>query len=121
MGLGDSPLERSLVRQWITFQFGCLDLADKKIVASPEKCGQLFGEQHLPCWRAEDCGRHTSVPWNSWCCVKTGLPREREMHSSEQVVQIFTARSQVKKRKKYRGLQQNEALLASISIFFSRK
>jgi len=28
--LGNSPLERSLVRQWITFQFGCLDLADKR-------------------------------------------------------------------------------------------
>ena len=80
---------------------------------------------------------------NSWCCVKTGLPREREVYSLEQVnhekncdftilsrkiyflslqvVQIFTAGSQAEKRKKYCGLQQNEALLTSIAIFFSRK
>jgi glutathione S-transferase len=28
--LGSTPLERALVRQWVAFQFGCLDLEDKK-------------------------------------------------------------------------------------------
>eukprot|EP00092_Neocalanus_flemingeri_P010045 GFUD01010826.1.p1 GENE.GFUD01010826.1~~GFUD01010826.1.p1 ORF type:complete len:165 (-),score=40.01 GFUD01010826.1:136-630(-) len=28
--LGTSNLEKALVRQWIQFQFGCLDLSDKK-------------------------------------------------------------------------------------------
>ena len=43
----------------------------------------------------------------------------RKIHFlSLQVVQIFAAGSQAEKRKKYCGLQQNEALLASIVIFF---
>lgn len=29
--MGSSNLEKSLVRQWIQFQFGCLDLSDRKI------------------------------------------------------------------------------------------
>merc|ERR1719159_1379157 len=28
--LGQSPLEQALVRQWITFQFGCIDKHDRK-------------------------------------------------------------------------------------------
>jgi len=28
--LGDSTLEKALVRQWVNFQFGCLDLADRR-------------------------------------------------------------------------------------------
>ena len=103
----------------IFIQFGCLDLADKRelwrhlrsvrdktwwqpmrftVLLEVQKWpnptwilgGQLFGEQHLPCWRAEDCRRHTSLSWVSpWVHFWNTLLRFNHrfwMHVSEFMV-----------------------------------
>ena len=48
----------------------------------------FHGSVHESISETLNCGSTTDFECmfqNSWCCVETGLPREREVHSPEQV------------------------------------
>ena len=48
----------------------------------------FHGSVHESVSKTLNCVSMTDFKWmfqNSWCCVETGLPREREVHSPEQV------------------------------------
>merc|ERR1719147_708471 len=40
--LGTTLLERALVKQWVTFQFSCMDSADKKEIPQPQPLVSRF-------------------------------------------------------------------------------